>query len=820
MKSIGRILVLLFLASPCFAIPLEAAEAEKTNLALNRPYTWDPAPSYHHCTDAGDKTQLTDGKESEGYFWTQKETVGWRPKLAASVTIDLGKLEPIGGVTFRTAARAAGVEWPCYLGIQVSNDGKTFREVGDLIELDAKENGPLPSEYSVRRLSTIELETRGRFVRFVIIPTGDYVFCDEVQVFRGPESLLARDPGGKEVEDYKTLAGKYKMHGSLRRRYGYDLTGITKAVESSGLAKPEAEVLKSRLQKQYEAALDEPASDPASFRAILPFNKPHTAMFRTQAALWSELKRPAVSAWVAETWAPSALYGVPPQAENRPMQVHLMRGEYRASALNLACATDQTQTVQIAFEGLPGGATPNYLTVAEVPWTDTVYGKPVTAALPTVTPEKEGWSINVQPGLLRQVWFTWRVQDLAPGEYQGHLLVRHQAKEISRLPVTLTVYPFDFPEKTSLSLGGWSYTNGHGAYGITPENRRAFVQCLQDHFVNAPWALQSVFSHYTFKEDGSIELDTRELDAWLAEWPDAKRYCICLGHGGMGGKTKASFAGAKRGTDEFNRRVATWLSAWVAHLKTKGITPDQLVFLGHDEPVEGGDFEGIIEWVETLRRAEPAISHWTDPVGNDPALLPSEYFSTFDILCPNRTNWLTNPKKFAQHYLEQSRQGRELQFYSCSGPARDLDPYSYYRLQAWHCFAVGGTGSFFWALGDYGYHSSWNEYLASHGPYTPLFIDAKNITLGKRMEAIRESVEDFETLTMLRRATEKAKAQKRDASVVAEAEKWLETAANRVLSAEGASKIQLSAPKDRTIADSVRVEALELLKRLSESAKR
>jgi len=50
---------LIVLASiSCFGVSASGAE----NLALRRPYTLVPAPDYPYCTDAGDATDLTDGK--------------------------------------------------------------------------------------------------------------------------------------------------------------------------------------------------------------------------------------------------------------------------------------------------------------------------------------------------------------------------------------------------------------------------------------------------------------------------------------------------------------------------------------------------------------------------------------------------------------------------------------------------------------------------------------------------------------------------------------------------------------------------------------
>jgi hypothetical protein len=140
-----------------------------------------------------------------------------------------------------------------------------------------------------------------------------------------------------------------------------------------------------------------------------------------------------------------------------------------------------------------------------------------------------------------------------------------------------------------------------------------------------------------------------------------------------------------------------------------------------------------------------------------------------------------------------------------------LDPYSYYRLQAWQCWQVGGTGSFFWALGDNSGSSSWNEYFAKAGPFTPLFLDEATVTAGKHMEALRESAEDYEYFVMLRAAVQKARAAARADAAVAAAEQLLRTAADEVLAADGAATLRWHEPKDRTLADRARERILHAL---------
>jgi len=793
-------------------------DANYKNLALGKAYSLSPKPAYQHCTDPDDKSQLTDGVLTEGYFWTQKGTVGWNRVPLATITIDLGRVEPIGGASFRTAAGAAGVGWPSAVLIMVSDDGKKYWQVGDLVSLDHQQNGPWPKDYGVRRLVTSDLETRGRFVRFVAIPSPGtaFIFTDEIEVFRGPEELLARQPGGKLVSDINQHMRELKIVGSIRRRYGGDRVGIGHAIDKASVDAEKKKAFQGRLEKAYDTLRIDDLPKLEDFRAVLPFGDAHAALFQIQADLWKAQGRPELSVWTPKTWDPVDLYAAPPETVGGKIEVHTMQGEYRAAAVNLANSTDASQTVRLCVEGFGNAATPDWLTVAEVPWTDTAPGKPVAAALPEVEPQNGVWTLTVLPGMVRQAWLTAHVVDLAPGEHRGTLVVEREGASPVRIPMTVHVYPFTFPKETTLMFGGWSYTNGRGAYGVNPTNRPAFLKHCREHFVNAPWSGSSPLMAFTFSDDGRIRLDTREMDAWLAQWPEAKKYFFFLSLGGLDHKTRSTFAGAKLGTPEFDRRVGAWISAWVEHWKSKGISPDRIALLGHDEPRGEADVKAITAWVRAIRAAAPGVLHWSDPVYGKPAEAPAELFEAFDILCPNRPMWLRGGKAFEEFYLNQQKQGRTLQFYSCSGPARLLDPYSYYRLQAWHCWKIGGTGTFFWALGDNGYASSWNEYLAKHGPYTPLFIDEKTITPGKQMEAIRESVEDFETFVMLREAVARARRNGRTDAAVSRAETLLNTAADEVLSAPGASKLGLHNDKDRAKADAVRVWLLKALTALAE----
>jgi hypothetical protein len=305
------------------------------------------------------------------------------------------------------------------------------------------------------------------------------------------------------------------------------------------------------------------------------------------------------------------------------------------------------------------------------------------------------------------------------------------------------------------------------------------------------------------------EPDTTAFTAWLERWPGARRYAVFNSVG-------ASFAGSDLGTPEFDRKVSAWISFWVDTLEGQGIEPGQLALLLVDEPTRPEQDEVILAWARVIQKAEPEVLVWEDPCHADPAGANQEMMAACDVLCPNRPAFLAAAQDYRDYYVRQREAGRELAFYSCSGPVRLLDPYSYHRLQHWSCWRYGARSSFYWAFGDSGSGSSWNEYASPGGPYTPLYLDATSVTAGKHLEAIREGIEDYEYLVLLQQRIGELEQAGQTSPALEPAKKLLDTAASRVLDAPGADRLLWKDEKDRNVADQVRVEILETLAALAE----
>jgi hypothetical protein len=783
------------------------AQTAPENVALHQPYTLSPPPNYGLCTDPGDATQLTDGMYSQGHFWTQPETVGWGGGGLRFITLDLGQVVPIAGLSFNTAAGVADVRWVKSILIFVSDDGKAWHKVGNLIEL--LEPGFLPEygAYAVKKLTTNALATHGRYVQLALQPDQSYLFVDEIEVYRGPEALLNAALPGEAIADVPVQMKQEAFSGLVRAQLRRDLAAARADLSTPGLAENRRQALTGKADQLGTQVREMAPVAPQGFRAILPMTDLERAIFAFQAEVWRAQGKPLLRVWHAHRWEYLAPSDEPPvNAEPPALVVRMMNGERRADVLNFTNAAEPDAKLRLRIEGLPGGPNPAYVTIHEVLHTGTRRAASVAAALPLAKREGNGFVVTVPSGMAVQAWFEFQPQDLPAGRHEGKLIVDRDGAPSATVPVRLTVSPVKFPDQATLLVGGWDYTDGAGSYGITAKNREAVIRYLQDHRVNVTWAGGSAMPAGQFDDQGNLteKPDTARFDEWVGQWPQARLYLVFLGGAD-------SFAGAKIGTEEFRVRVGNWAHFWAQHMRDLGLKPSRLGYLQYDEPNETQGYTINEEWAKAFRAAEPEIVRFVDPQPQEPeTCVPM--MEQMTVLCPHRPQWLTTDS-FPALFEDQRAKGRDLWFYSAAGPARTFDPFSYYLAEPWHAFAVGGKGASFWAFGDNSNTPTWNEYASDGSPYCPLFLTEDSVVSAKWMEAVTEGSEDFECLVMLRERVAQLEAAGKAGEQVAQAQALLQTGPQRVLAMEKGMNYTWDQPKDRAIADQVRYEVLDMLEK-------
>ena len=818
MSVCKRLLFLLALACCVIGASLmPMVQAEEVNLAQGKTYSLFPNPSYHLCTDPGDKVQLTDGQTTQSYFWTQMGTVGWQHVPYSLITVDLGKIEPISRFEFTTAARAGGVEWPHAVFVQLSDDGKTFRQVCDLVDDDLTLKGEFSEKYAIRCLTSKPIATKGRFVRFMVLGSGTFIFCDEVRVFQGDPANLDKPTGGEAISTPDQIYKTRKTELCVQKRYRDDEFAIRKAIAHSSVS----EDLKTELNQEIDAVLANQKATIAKlssdFRTILPLDENHGKLYAIQAKLWSaQGVKPLTVTAEPDIWSPLDRFTVPVISQS-DIQIAAMRNETRHGAFNLYNSTDKMREVQFLFNGkLTDEAE---VTVYQVDWTDTAINTPTASALTELQPKNKVYSVSVYPGLVRQIWISVKPTGTA-GQTQKRELSASICfggsvqSGLASIPVRVTVYPFDFPDKTKLLVGGWDYTNNKIAYNVTSVNKKSFLEHMKSRGVNCPWGSPSLLSAFEVGKDLSVQIDPSEFDAWAQDWSGSAEYAIFLAKGGWSSKAAGGLKGYAFDSPEFKTVVANWIQGWAKHWNSLGIESRKVHLLIYDEPNDSTPDEaiaGIVKWAEAIKSGCPEVNIWVDPCYRDFKKAANPMIAASDVLCPNRPMWLDNRKAFDAFYLGPQVKGKTLHLYSCSGPARLLDPYAYYRLQAWEAARIGAKASFFWAMGDGGGVSSWNEYFLGRNAYCPIFIDPNDpvVTGAKQMEGITDGARDFEYIDMLKGKI--ARLEKENPDRASKLAKDLNALIESVLYAENADKINWLDRKDSTQADKARVQILDWL---------
>lgn len=809
----------LVVALACALAGAAAAHAENDahgrNVALGRPYTLDPAPNYTYSPDPGDAKQLTDGQHAPGNLWGNKPSVGW-PSVGwehtkpVTITIDLGSSQPIGGVSYETAAGKAGVVWPASIFVLASDDGATWTELGDLVALSSKRSLPPAGGFAIHRFESAEIAGRGRYVRFMVDDgTGPYVFVDEIEVFAGSEAA-ARAPRAAAGPP-ALAAGGAEYFAHARTRAGIqqatkrDLATARRRLANAATDTDMRRKLGATLDSAEQVLAGTPAPDPATFRAVLPMNEAQAAAFAVIGALDAAAGAPPLAAWAADPWAPLAPDGAAP-ASAGVVRVVAANGEFRAGAINLRAAGERPVSVRLSIEGLPGGTNPAFIAVSSVAFTETAAGSPVAAALLPAPRDGDAYRIEVPAGVTRQVWLSFAPRDLPPGRHAGTIRVRVEEGPSAELPLELRVFAERFPPATRLHVGGWDDTDSDDRYGVTPANVAPLIAQLRERGVDSPWGTAQALAFPKLDASGRITAapDTARFDRWIARWPGARRYLVFV-------NGKDDIASVPRGTPGFAPAVGAWLRFWADHARKRGVRPEQISLLLVDEPHRSDQEERVVAWATAVRASGTGIGVWQNPTREDPSDIPAAFLDATDRLCANRLLGKLGGVAYWNFFRSQRTATRTIELYGAEGPAHALDPYSYYRLQAWHADAIGADAIHFWAFADTGGASSWNEFAATRSSFTPLFLSRDDVTGGKHMEAIREGAEDYELLARLRERIAEVARSSPAHPALDRARALAQAAPARVLSAPGASEFVWSASKDRSAADAVRIEVQEAL---------
>jgi len=730
------------------------------------------------------------------------------------ITVDLGGVEPIAGVSYSTAAGSAGIHWPIAVLVLVSDDDRTFHCAGELTELCAL-GSPAPRS-GAHRYRTNRLATRGRYVRLAI-KAPSYVFCDEIEVYRGNEELLKRPHTAPPVTNVEQLVSSDATQRGVRKRVLSDIAAMRPRVGESALSATDKKACLTELESLAERALGIEVPDEKAFRCVVPLNAVHAGVLALNAPILRASGIESFAVWHACRWDPVSLLDAPTAGAMRP--IAMMLGEYRADTLNMTNPSDQAERVSISFDGLPGAPTPDWIELLEVLYTDTTYGRVIADVLQPLPRARQGWELVVPSGMTKQVWFRFH-PTTAPGDYEGKVSVA-ASRTTRTVPIKIHIANLRFPKRVRCTQALWDYTDGpsYAFKTLGDAGMDAAIKNMQDHFVDQTWAhsgvaaMPSTSDFYNDKNELVKPLDWSRFDRWVQRWGGTPRYyAVFLSRKGK------RFADAKMGTAAFDARVRVWAAAWREHVIQLGLDPSQIVALVVDEYSHDEQAAHILAWCKPIKAGFPEIQIFETvcQVRPDRSKV-QELYNLIDIFCPPLPVYRQGGQPVREFYAKHVARGAKLWTYK-NGLVETSDPYWHHRLQEWRCWANGMTGTGFWAYCDAGGDDgSWNPYIASSKQhYSPVHVGPGTIHDGKHWEAIREGVQDYEYLAMLRDRVKEARGRGRSDALLDRAEQLLAEAPKKVL--EGDADIQMGVwwtHKDRTVADREIAAILELLEQFA-----
>jgi len=797
----------IFMLVALLTVAVMPGFASEVNIAKECPVTVSPSPNYGNTGNI--LSSLTDGEHTSGVMWMQKGAVGWSEVPIVSITVDLKKVQPISGVSFSTGSGDDSVQWPGSLFIWVSDNGIDWHYVGDLISLSEKQGVPQAENYADYTFSFHGLRTKGQYIRICAIPGNAFIFCDEIEVYKGGNDLLSLPTIGKPIQDTDAKIREMYFSSRIIYRLSHDADAVQHAILLSAISNSRKKLLLSRLD---EIAALIPAinrQETNDFESVLPIDNNDVGIFAVYGSLLKLEGCPSLFAWKKDRYdflKPAEVPGK--SAKDVKLSISMMRNEYRSDAVLITNASNSDTEVKIKVEGIPGGSKPECLRLYAMPWTDTAVGIPVSAALVPLKFSNGSYDLRLHAGMTSRLWATVNSQKLASGNYTGRLKIR-SVEHMVIVPFEIHVSKV-IMNRPRLSFCAWDYCFKTGSYAVNKDIYHDALAQMQSHYIDSPWIqgydLPTPAAD-SYDSEGNLvkPLIFEDFDRWVSLWHDARHYLVYP-------NSPTELCGYPMGSEGFNKRVGSWMKALATHMYSIGKRPEDLGLMIRDEPDEESQ-KVIIGWAKAVKASNTGIQIYQDC---NTGMIPekstlADALRSADVTIPMLGAYYGGIPETQLFYQGQLKAGKKMWFYQCEGPGRMLDPYRYYRLGGWHCFKNGASGIGLWAFGDIGhYKNSWNQYSWVQNEYTPLFFRPNEITESISWEACREGIEDYEYLAMLKDAAARTK----DPILTRQANQVLMEAPDAVCGKFKTFRYRWNANPESAKADIYRLKILHLLEKI------
>ena len=478
-----------------------------------------------------------------------------------------------------------------------------------------------------------------------------------------------------------------------------------------------------------------------------------------------------------------------------------------AQEVKLEAARDEAESFQVvvvpgseALEGVEVSAPPLKGPGGEIPleWKRVEY---VETAEPKYKTEYVGWwpdpllpggPFDVKADERQPLWFTAMVPpDAEPGNYTGSVTVTHAGQELT-VPVELRVRNFTLPRPGTLSTAFGLYASFFSRWWYGNEPYREHLD-LNDYARWCEWlgkyrlTPKNIAREYiTVKPTADdVEVELGALQTTVAPFADTiwAPYSFCM-H-----RLPTAPAIRKPDSKHTPEDAARITKAIKEEWDRQGL-PKEAYIYGYDEP-HPDEYPFLQEAYTKVREAVP--DHPIMQTVGSPQ--PEALAGYVDIWCP-----LSSVLQ-SDFYKRRREAGDTLWTYVCCGPLPPnanffIDqPATDHRVLFWQTWQAGATGFLYWGIciWDGPPSAASGEphfpdvpiHMAEHTTYKSFKVNGDGMLVypgpdvtpisSIRLECIRDGIEDYEYLALLKRLVEKAlETRTRQHAAVREAEALLD----------------------------------------------
>jgi len=459
---------------------------------------------------------------------------------------------------------------------------------------------------------------------------------------------------------------------------------------------------------------------------------------------------------------------------------------------------DKLENVRIDRVGyVPVDVATNYFSSSLPPW---------RRIIPTGDTYSDGWAgwwpdpllpakpFDLEPGKTQPLLITFATsKNTKPGDYTGTIKIVSEGKILKTIPLKVTVWNFELSNESHLTAL-FDLKNGPGWNFVNSETRPQWYKFMSEYRVCADNILPCPEIKY---KNGQVTLETAEFDRAASYYFDELKMRIAylpleFYSFGWGFEPKP-YKGFKYPSPEYKDAYQKCLKALWEHLKSKGWGKKFILYIS-DEPhfYDKEISKRIIEQMQWLCN----MIHEVSP--------EIKIYSSTWRYCPEWDGYLDvwgvgSYGCFPVEEMEkQVKKGKTLWF-TTDGQMCLTTPYcAIERLLPYYCFKYGVSGYEFWGFSWWTfnpYKFGWHRYLPhvfkpgdkpigvrypsidGFLAYPGWLIGEKGPLSSIRLEQVREGMEDYEYMYILKTRIEEAKKKGKD---TATAEKVLQKAMDLV----------------------------------------